>query len=765
MSQPIRALALACLTLTPAQTAGSQPTAVRRGYTIPLIDLADQKHRQVVVDRQPGQYLGHPTTVLLEDGRTILIVYPKGHGRGALVMKRSSDGGLSWSDRLPVPQNWTTSQETPTIHRVIDRHGTKRLILFSGLYPIRMSVSEDAGHTWTPLEPIGDFGGIVAMASVERLKNGDYMALFHDDGRFLRGGGKVTKFRVYKVISHDGGRTWGSPEVIAEHPQAHLCEPGLVRSPDGKQIAVLLRENSRKLNSFVIFSDDEGRTWTQPRELPGALTGDRHVGRYGPDGRLFVSFRDTTHESPTKGDWVGWVGTYGDIVAGREGQYRVRLMDNHQGADCAYPGVEVLPDGTFVAITYGHWTEGQQPYIVSVRFTLAELDELAKARSKVAPETTRAPTSEVRTITVTDTEQLLRALVDAVPGTIIRIAPGIYRGGVFSRGPRGEPGRPIILAAADPGRPPVFEGGDSGLHFSDPAYVELHGLVLARVRGNGLNIDDGGTYDSPAHHILLRGLLIRDIGPTGNRDGVKLSGVDDFRVEDCTIERWGSGGSGIDMVGCHRGEIVGCTFRHGDTVGDHGVQAKGGSRDVVIRRCRFEHAGQRGVNLGGSTGLAFFRPKPEGYEAKDIMVEDCTFIGSMTPIAFVGVDGASVRHNTIYRPRRWGFRILQETREPGFVPCRNGQFTDNLIGYRSDEMVLPLNVGDATDPQSFTVARNAWYCLDAPNRSRPKLPIPERDGLYGVDPHFRDAEHGDLRLRPDSPVRSAGAREGPHPQE
>ena len=231
--------------------------------------------------------------------------------------------------RSPAPpENWATSQETPTIHRVVDPQGKRRLVLFSGLYPIRMASSEDDGRTWTPLEKIGDFGGIVAMASVERLKDGDYMALFHDDGRFLRGEGKTTRFRVYKTISHDGGRTWGQPEVIAEHPDADLCEPGLVRSPDGKQIAVLLRENRRKHNSFVIFSDDEGKTWTEPRELPGSLTGDRHVGKYAPDGRLFVSFRDTTHESPTRGDWVGWVGTYDDIVAGREGQYRVRLMDN-----------------------------------------------------------------------------------------------------------------------------------------------------------------------------------------------------------------------------------------------------------------------------------------------------------------------------------------------------------------------------------------------------------------------------------------------------
>ncbi len=52
-----------------------------------------------------------------------------------------------------------------------------------------MAVSEDDGRSWTPLEPIGDFGGIVAMSSVGRLKNGDNMALFHDDGRFIRNEG------------------------------------------------------------------------------------------------------------------------------------------------------------------------------------------------------------------------------------------------------------------------------------------------------------------------------------------------------------------------------------------------------------------------------------------------------------------------------------------------------------------------------------------------------------------------------------------------
>jgi hypothetical protein len=259
--------------------------------------------------------------------------------------------------------------------------------MFSGLYPIRMAISEDDGTTWTPLSPIGNYGGVVAMASLTRLKNGHYLAFFHDDGRFLHGEGRRTVFKVYKTVSTDGGLTWSYPEVITSHPAAHLCEPGVVRSPDKQQLAVLLRENSRNYNSFLILSNDEGRSWTTPVELPGALTGDRHICKYGYDGRLVITFRDTTHKSPTWGDWVAWVGTYDDIISGREGQYRVRLMNNHHNADCAYPGLELLPDGTFVATTYGHWTPGEMPFIVSVRFTLGDLDSQASKQAATSRST------------------------------------------------------------------------------------------------------------------------------------------------------------------------------------------------------------------------------------------------------------------------------------------------------------------------------------------------------------------------------------------
>lgn len=365
---------------------GSPPDAGSADMRLGVIDLNDDHERQVVVDREKGQYLGHPTTVLLEDGKTILCVYPKGHGRGAIVYKRSTDGGKTWSDRLPTPANWATSLEVPTLHRVIDAEGTKRIIMFSGLYPCRMAVSEDDGRSWSPLRPVGDWGGVVTMASVVELATGPghYLALFHDDGRFLGSRAQVEDpkvFTLYSSRSEDGGLTWSDPEPIVGNSAVHLCEPGAIRSPDGGQLAVLLRENSRRKNSHIMFSNDEGRSWSQPRQVPEVLNGDRHTGKYAPDGRLFISFRSRSPRektAPFEGDWVAWVGTYDDLTEGRDGQYLVRIKDNHKGSDCAYPGVEVLPDGTIVTTTYGHWEKGAAPYILCVRLKLKELDAIAE---------------------------------------------------------------------------------------------------------------------------------------------------------------------------------------------------------------------------------------------------------------------------------------------------------------------------------------------------------------------------------------------------
>ena len=142
-----------------------------------------------------------------------------------------------------------------------------------------------------------------------------------------------------------------------------------------------MRENTHKGRSLMMFSRDEGKTWTTPVDTPWGLTGDRHMGVYTDDGRLIVAFRDKAPGSPTYNHFVAWVGTYDDIKSGRPGQYRIKLLHSHAGGDCGYPGIERLPDGTIVATTYIKYHPGKEKHsVVSVRFHPRETDALLNAQ-------------------------------------------------------------------------------------------------------------------------------------------------------------------------------------------------------------------------------------------------------------------------------------------------------------------------------------------------------------------------------------------------
>src|SRR5688500_3070878 len=110
-------------------------------------------------------------------------------------------------------------------------------------------------------------------------------------------------------------------------------------------------------------------------------------------------------------------------------------------------------------------------------------------------------------IRVSTSDELAQGLREARPGTTILIAPGEYRGGLAQAKLIGTKERPIVIAAADPANPPVIKGGGSGLHLSSPEHIELRDIVFDGATGNGLNIDDSGAIETPAHDLVLRNLV------------------------------------------------------------------------------------------------------------------------------------------------------------------------------------------------------------------------------------------------------------------
>jgi hypothetical protein len=96
---------------------------------------------------------------------------------------------------------------------------------------------------------------------------------------------------------------------------------------------------------------------------------------------MVVAFRDQALNSPTKGHFVAWVGTYDDLKNSRPGQYRIKLLHSYAEriGDCGYPGMELLPDGTIVATTYVKYAPGKEKNsVVSVRFKLQTTDAMVK---------------------------------------------------------------------------------------------------------------------------------------------------------------------------------------------------------------------------------------------------------------------------------------------------------------------------------------------------------------------------------------------------
>ncbi|MBR1810286.1 MAG: exo-alpha-sialidase [Clostridia bacterium] len=406
-------------------------------YTIPELDLSVKPVLlpeqfsylyDLVTVADDADYLAHPDSVLLKNGN-ILTMFPQGHGKGAVQTRISTDGGKSWNLSLQnTPVSWENSLETPTVYRLqfTDGATADKLVMISAnpKWPgmstnggFNCSVSTDEGITWTEFETFWDKDSdtpvvpIVAMASLTQLKeNGKFvdkwMGFFHD-----------ADFYNYKSIlsfDNEGNPQWSAPEKYFSayrkiEKKAKMCEVEVIRSEGGQgdELCLLARSNSKKMNALISFSDDEGMTWTKPKEAPAALNGERHKAEWTQDGRLFITFRSiergqtaaTNIDAGTKKawlseGWVAWVGDYDDLKNGTEGQYRIKLAHTYidgqtqpqysANADTGYCGNVVLDDGAIVTSSYGKFSPDQKTadgksyktYICSKRIKLADTDEL-----------------------------------------------------------------------------------------------------------------------------------------------------------------------------------------------------------------------------------------------------------------------------------------------------------------------------------------------------------------------------------------------------
>ncbi len=403
------------------------PDELKYLYDLTVIDFGDGGE----------EYMAHPDSVLLNFGtenETIYTVYVGGHGKGPLLVKTSSDGGKTYSTRATsLPESWAKSEETPTVYELQFNNGEKKWILISANPKwqgyrsgdgFNVSVSTDNCKTWTEFQKFygkdSDFplSPIVAMSTLVKLKeNGEWtdkwMGLFHDN-----------KFRLYKTIltfDENGNPSWSQPEEYLKNSvtsdgkttdqsfiakMAKLCEVECVRSNNGEgnELMIIGRSDTRRMNSLMAYSSDEGKTWTQLKEAPAAVNGERHKAEYASDGRLVMTFRSIERDSKFAWHSEGlmmWVGRYEDLKKWYDGDenslgdYRVKLAHTYLSgqtapsekadSDTGYCGVVVLSDGKIVVSSYGKFdAQSGKTYIASKTVTLSDLDKLRKLFSTTA---------------------------------------------------------------------------------------------------------------------------------------------------------------------------------------------------------------------------------------------------------------------------------------------------------------------------------------------------------------------------------------------
>ncbi|HFI0469846.1 TPA: glycoside hydrolase domain-containing protein [Streptococcus suis] len=415
--------------------------------TIPQYDLPENYKKDLEKSpNTPRQYLGQPDMLILKDDKTLIASYPIGHGHGPLVMQVSKDNGLTWTEKTDIPEDWASSLETPTLYRLDMTDGSEKLILITAMPNWannrtggwRTSLSTDGGQTWSDYQGFHPNRNgqphftIVAMSSLIQLRdeNGnnknEWMGIFHDSS--------FTNYKTILSFDEQGQQVWSSPEpLLAPYRDiertAQMCEIGMFRVPNSNRIIGLVRSQSHQHSSLLIYSDDEGQTWSRPEALQGALQGERHKILVDPiSNKLVVTFREIIldyNQNGTiengdwmAGDWMAWVGSVEDLLEQNEGEYRIRLAEDFtksaKSGDTGYTGMTVSKDGTFNLISYGHFDQAfstawtgkvteDLAYIKQTRFTLAELEKALGIRPVAGLQENPIPSEAVETTEETGT--------------------------------------------------------------------------------------------------------------------------------------------------------------------------------------------------------------------------------------------------------------------------------------------------------------------------------------------------------------------------
>ena len=276
-------------------------------------DLGILVHKSVPVQRiqawpEPYGYDEAPRGVITDAG-DYLVLFAAGAGHqwakttkvNDIFACRSADQGRTWT----IPELAWESPYNQHAANLFKPAGQRRIYAFQmeaiwdeidhpHAAPLGMRWSDDDGDTWLGPEIIrpendSDFKGVCHM-QMDETDEGTWLLPTYTP---ISDEERIRRDRQYVLRSTDQGKSWElipgpRPSGWTVLNSNRLME-GEIVVVDGKRAVLYTRESSGCL--WEQWSDDDGRTWTDPKPTPGLVHPDAPPMVYkAGDGKTLVNF-------------------------------------------------------------------------------------------------------------------------------------------------------------------------------------------------------------------------------------------------------------------------------------------------------------------------------------------------------------------------------------------------------------------------------------------------------------------------------------------
>ncbi len=202
-------------------------------------------------------------------------------------------------------------------------------------------LSGDGGRSWTETRKLETlpFSGGYGMRGALVLPNRDILLPLTDIPNYRQ---------IFVLRSGDGGRHWESPVLAAAKEGSEFEEPHMIRLSNGRLLMLMRDNGTRHLHS--VFSDDEGRRWTPPRQLP--IEGYPPQLLSLPDGRILCTYGWRQPDFGIRAAISADGGESWDV------NRTIRIRGGLPNRDLGYPCTVMARDGSLFTVYYGQESDG-----------------------------------------------------------------------------------------------------------------------------------------------------------------------------------------------------------------------------------------------------------------------------------------------------------------------------------------------------------------------------------------------------------------------